>query len=98
MRPKTESAIERLVNTIVDDHLSEGQLDNSGLSLGDIKLLRSSFIETLHGRYHMRIIYPGNVVEPSPDNVENGEQVDEDDQENDVPAEEPRPQRLDEQV
>jgi hypothetical protein len=98
MRPNTESAIEQLVNTIVDDHISEGQLDNSGLSLGDIKLLRSSFIETLHGRYHMRVIYPGNVVDPSPDDVENGDQVDEGDQENDVPAEEPRPQELDEQV
>ncbi len=60
MRPNTESAIEQLVNSIVDDHMAEGQLDNSGLSLGDIKKLRSSFIETLHGRFHMRIKYPGN--------------------------------------
>jgi putative nucleotidyltransferase with HDIG domain len=97
MRPNTESAIERLVNTIVDDHMSEGQLDNSGLSLGDIKLLRSSFIETLHGRYHMRVIYPGNVVDTVPDNVDNGEQVGEDDQKN-VTSEEPQPQELDEQV
>jgi membrane-associated HD superfamily phosphohydrolase len=60
MRPNTEKEIEQLVNGIVDDHMAEGQLDNSGLSLGDIKLLRSSFIETLHGRYHMRVKYPGN--------------------------------------
>jgi hypothetical protein len=60
MRPNTEKEIEQLVNGIVDDHMAEGQLDNSGLSLGDIKLLRSSLIETLHGRYHMRVKYPGN--------------------------------------
>jgi putative nucleotidyltransferase with HDIG domain len=60
MRPNTESAIVNLVNKLVDDHMAEGQLDDSGLSLGDIKLLRSSFIETLHGRYHVRVKYPGN--------------------------------------
>ena len=60
MRPNTETAIVNLVNKIVDDHMAEGQLDNSGLSLGDIKLLRNSFIETLHGRYHVRVKYPGN--------------------------------------
>ncbi|MGB3713395.1 MAG: HDIG domain-containing metalloprotein [Candidatus Promineifilaceae bacterium] len=98
MRPNTESAIEQLVNKIVDDHMAEGQLDDSGLSLGDIKLLRSSFIETLHGRYHMRVKYPGNVVDPSPDNAENGELVDEIVPEKDLPAEEPGPRELDEQV
>jgi len=60
LRPNTEEAIDQLVNKIVDDHMAEGQLDNSGLSLGDIKKLRSSFTETLHGRFHMRIKYPGN--------------------------------------
>jgi len=60
LRPNTEEAIDQLVNKIVDDHMAEGQLDNSGLSLGDIKKLRSSFTETLHGRFHMRIRYPGN--------------------------------------
>jgi putative nucleotidyltransferase with HDIG domain len=68
LRPNTEEAIDQLVNMIVDDHVAEGQLDNSGLSLGDIKKLRSSFTETLHGRFHMRIRYPGNdeidLVEP----------------------------------
>jgi len=60
LRPSTEEAIEKLVNMIVDEHLKEGQLDNSGLTLGDIKLVRESFIETLQGRFHMRVKYPGN--------------------------------------
>jgi hypothetical protein len=30
------------------------------LSLGDIEQLRVSFIETLKGRYHVRVQYPGN--------------------------------------
>jgi hypothetical protein len=60
MRPNTEEAIEKLVNKLVDDHLAEGQLDSSGLTLGDIKKIRSSYIETLQGRFHTRIRYPGN--------------------------------------
>jgi cyclic-di-AMP phosphodiesterase PgpH len=60
LRPDTEEAIEKLVNGIVDEHLREGQLDNSGLTLGDIQELRESFIKTLKGRFHTRVKYPGN--------------------------------------
>ncbi|MFO7540975.1 MAG: hypothetical protein R6X32_23275, partial [Chloroflexota bacterium] len=38
----------------------EGQLEESGLTLGDVKLARASFIETLKGRFHVRVKYPGN--------------------------------------
>jgi cyclic-di-AMP phosphodiesterase PgpH len=60
LRPNTEAAIEKLVTGLVDEHLKEGQLDQSGLTLGDIRRLRESFIETLKGRFHMRVLYPGN--------------------------------------
>jgi len=60
LRPSTEENIEKLVRKIIDEHLEEGQLDESGLSLADVKLIRESFIETLQGRFHVRIRYPGN--------------------------------------
>jgi putative nucleotidyltransferase with HDIG domain len=60
LRPTTEKEIEKIVTTLIEDHLKEGQLDDSGLTLGDIKVLRESFIKTLKGRYHMRVKYPGN--------------------------------------
>lgn len=60
LRPNTEEEIVRLVNKLVDDHLKDGQLDNSGLTLGDIKQLKASFVETLKGRFHVRVRYPGN--------------------------------------
>jgi cyclic-di-AMP phosphodiesterase PgpH len=60
LRPNTEAAIEKLVVTIIEEHLKEGQLDRSGLTLGDINRLRESFIETLKGRFHVRVRYPGN--------------------------------------
>ncbi len=60
LRPNTEKAIEKLVNTIVEDDILEGQLNSSELSMGDIEQLRASFIETLKGRFHVRVQYPGN--------------------------------------
>ncbi|MCI0393361.1 MAG: HDIG domain-containing protein [Chloroflexi bacterium] len=60
LHPSTEEEIEKLVTSIVDDHLKEGQLDCSGLTLGDVKLLKESFIKTLKGRFHVRVRYPGN--------------------------------------
>lgn len=60
LRPNTERAIEKLVNTIVEEDMLEGQLNDSHLTMGDIELLRLSFIETLKGRFHVRVQYPGN--------------------------------------
>ncbi len=60
VRPNTPAAIEKLVNTIVDDDLMEGQLNASGLTLGDVAKIRMSLIESLKGRYHVRVKYPGN--------------------------------------
>lgn len=67
VRPHNGDAIEKLVNKIVEDHIKDGQLDNSGLTLGDVKVIRESFIETLKGRFHVRVKYPGNEeLEPAP--------------------------------
>ncbi|MCB9418852.1 MAG: HDIG domain-containing protein [Ardenticatenaceae bacterium] len=60
LRPNSEKEIEKLVSTIVGEHLAEGQLDNSGLTLGDVKAIQDSFVKTLKGRFHMRVKYPGN--------------------------------------
>jgi len=60
LHPNSASAIEKLVNSLIDEHVMEGQLDNSGLTLGDIAKIRVSFIKTLKGRFHVRVKYPGN--------------------------------------
>lgn len=60
VRPDTEAEIEKLVNSIVEGHLKAGQLDNSGLTLGELQHIRSSLIKTLKGRFHVRVRYPGN--------------------------------------
>jgi putative nucleotidyltransferase with HDIG domain len=60
LRPNNGEAIEKLINKIIDDHVKDGQLDDSGLTLGDLKAIRESFTETLKGRFHVRVKYPGN--------------------------------------
>ncbi len=60
LRPSTEDEIAKLVRKIIDEHIEEGQLDESGLSLADVKLIKESFIKTIQGRFHVRIKYPGN--------------------------------------
>ena len=60
LQPNSEKAIEKLVNSLIDEDLTNGQLDESSLTLGDIRMIRESFIKTLKGRFHVRVKYPGN--------------------------------------
>jgi putative nucleotidyltransferase with HDIG domain len=60
LQPDTPKAIEKLVNTLIDEDMTQGQLDDSSLTMGDIEKIRASFIKTLKGRFHVRVKYPGN--------------------------------------
>lgn len=48
----------KLIDTIFMGKIERGQLDNSGLTMHDIKVLGDSFVKTLVARYHSRIEYP----------------------------------------
>ncbi len=60
VQPNNVTAIEKLVRSITDDLIAENQLDNSGLTFQDLKHIRASFVETLKGRFHVRVKYAGN--------------------------------------
>ncbi len=60
LQPDSLRGIEKLVNSLIDEDIMGGQLDESGLTLGDVQLIRDSFIKTLKGRFHVRVKYPGN--------------------------------------
>lgn len=55
--PTPEKLIE-LVNKMVKHNLDDGQLDESGLSLCDIKVIKETLGKALQGIYHARIEYP----------------------------------------
>jgi hypothetical protein len=54
----TPSQIEDLVDKVIHEKLSDGQLDESEITFKDISRIRESFIRTLTSMMHSRIEYP----------------------------------------
>lgn len=54
----TPQKIESVVKGIIEERLSDGQLDDSPLTLRDLNIIADSFIKVLNGLFHPRIEYP----------------------------------------
>ena len=61
VRP-TPGRIEGLVRKIVKDHLADGQLDESNITLRDLDKICEAFVRVLTGIYHKRVEYPESFV------------------------------------
>lgn len=51
--------IQGMIDRLVDDIVADHQLDECDITLGDIRLVKESFLKILSGLYHRRIDYPG---------------------------------------
>ncbi len=58
IRNPTPSKIKALVDEIVMNRLSEGQLDNCSISVRELKKVKESFAKSLQSMLHSRIDYP----------------------------------------
>jgi hypothetical protein len=58
IKEPTPTDIENLVMRIIFDKLTQGQLDESGLSIQDLQKISVSLIDSLINLYHARIEYP----------------------------------------
>jgi cyclic-di-AMP phosphodiesterase PgpH len=58
VKPENDEAIDDLVRSIIQDRLNNHQLDDTPLTLHDLKIIRQSFVSTLKSMYHPRIHYP----------------------------------------
>jgi cyclic-di-AMP phosphodiesterase PgpH len=56
--PKNEDDLRALIKKVFDYCVSEGQLDDTTLTLRDLNVAKESFINTLKNTYHPRIQYP----------------------------------------
>ena len=56
--PKSPEEIEKIVSEIIKLALNQGQLDNSDLTLNDLRIITRSFARTIQNTYHHRVIYP----------------------------------------
>ncbi len=57
-QPKDEHDLRRVIEEVIDNRVSSGQLDNTDLTLRDLERLAEFFTTTLRGIYHPRINYP----------------------------------------
>ncbi|WP_231572064.1 HD family phosphohydrolase [Pontibacillus halophilus] len=58
MNHPSPSDIEELVQSIIQDRLTDGQLNDSPLTLKDVDLVKKTICQTLQGIFHSRIQYP----------------------------------------
>lgn len=61
-RPATDDEIRALVTSVIQTVQKHNQLDDTLLTLRDLKLITESFVTTLRGTYHPRIQYPKAAV------------------------------------
>lgn len=54
----TKSEIRKLVRSIINSRLTDGQLDESQLAISDLKKIENSICHVLSGIFHERIEYP----------------------------------------
>ena len=56
-QPKNNQEIEETISTVIDGKRRAGQLDESGLTLNDLKVIQDIFIDMLQAMFHPRINY-----------------------------------------
>jgi len=71
-REHSPEEIDRLVNNIINKRLTEGELDESDLTLQDLTRIRHAFVDVLQGMFHPRIEYP-KLLQPSAYQAERGD-------------------------
>jgi putative nucleotidyltransferase with HDIG domain len=65
LKEPAPSHIRNMVVKLVDGRAQDGELDDSGLTLLDLAIIRDRFIKILSGIYHARLRYPGQESEES---------------------------------
>jgi len=58
LQEPTPSRIRGLVTRIISERVSDGQLDECGLTMQDLARIRESFIPVLTAIFHVRVPYP----------------------------------------
>ena len=57
-RPSSAQEVAEIVNKIIDQRVSDGQLSECDLTMRDLDLVRETFVSVLKGVFHPRIKYP----------------------------------------
>ncbi|NIM93737.1 MAG: HDIG domain-containing protein [Anaerolineales bacterium] len=60
-QPDDEKELDELVRWVINSRMEQHQLDHVDLTLRDLDTIRRSFVTTLKGIYHPRILYPEEI-------------------------------------
>jgi putative nucleotidyltransferase with HDIG domain len=63
-RDHSSENIAAVVDRIIQDRVTSGQLDDCDLTLADLRKIRQAFLSVLQGIFHPRIDYPSDVGRP----------------------------------
>ena len=69
-QPRSAEEIDHIIRETIKARLDEGQLDESDLTLHDLKEIRAAFLNVLQGVFHPRVKYPKPVKVKGPDGQE----------------------------
>lgn len=89
VKPQSRQEIADIVNKIIDDKRKNGQLDDSGLTLNDLNIIRNTFVDVLQGMFHPRINYMEAIAKKPPQTAKTTSQMPK------VDSKTPTPPRLD---
>jgi membrane-associated HD superfamily phosphohydrolase len=68
--PDSAEEMDRLIAGTIKTRLDEGQLDESDLTLRDLREIQAAFLSVLQGVFHPRVKYPEPVKVRGPDGQE----------------------------
>jgi putative nucleotidyltransferase with HDIG domain len=58
MRPASREELDTLVSRLINDRVTEGELNESNLTFREVQTIRNVFIQVLQGVHHPRVAYP----------------------------------------
>ncbi|MCW5875601.1 MAG: HDIG domain-containing protein [Anaerolineales bacterium] len=57
-RPNTREELRSLVKSVIENRLAQEQLEDTDLTLQDLKVIEDVYVSGLRGVYHPRLVYP----------------------------------------
>jgi len=59
LKSPTKTNLKRVISEITNNYIQDGQLDDCDISLKELRVIASSFLDTMYTIYHQRTEYPG---------------------------------------
>ncbi|MDD8021045.1 MAG: HDIG domain-containing protein [Acidobacteriota bacterium] len=76
LKSPTRENLKRVITEIFNTQLQDGQLDECGFSLKELRVIANSYLTTLYAIYHPRPTYPGFDFEKKTDKTEKTDKTD----------------------